>query len=389
MVIAVISMIREPWGGSEELWYEMGKHALKNGHQLLHFGYDVGQDHSKTKELIRMGMMEFKCPSLKKRKGSFLKYLLYRSRFFIEKRTNKALEQIFEYRPDVVIYNGTCYSIHEENKLMHLLSIHPESKFFYLGHLNDPRGSGLNQNQVQLVLKAYQRAEKVLFVSEHSRELAIKDLGQQISNAQIVKNPVNLKDISCVPFPKTNVPQLALVGNIIFDHKGQDTIVKILNKTYWKNKDWHLNIYGNGTDKDLLIKMITSLHLQDRISLHGRIENIRSLWGANHILLLPSHMEGMPLALVEAMLCARTCVITDVGGNSEWIRDKMEGFIAPTASEQDVEVALERAFSNIQDWQRLGEAAHLRALELYDKDPGKTLLRIVTSDSLGEKQKIK
>ena len=35
MKIAIISMIREPWGGSEELWFAMAKAAIAGLHKLM------------------------------------------------------------------------------------------------------------------------------------------------------------------------------------------------------------------------------------------------------------------------------------------------------------------------------------------------------------------
>ena len=52
------------------------------------------------------------------------------------------------------------------------------------------------------------------------------------------------------------------------------------------------------------------------------------IWAEHHALVLPSRFEGMPLVVVEAMLCGRPCIVTDVGGNAELIRDGINGFLA-------------------------------------------------------------
>ena len=53
--------------------------------------------------------------------------------------------------------------------------------------------------------------------------------------------------------------------------------------------------------------------------------------------MLPSRFEGLPLALVEAMLCPRPAVVTNVAGNTEVIEDGETGFVAaaPTAGHLD------------------------------------------------------
>jgi glycosyltransferase involved in cell wall biosynthesis len=75
------------------------------------------------------------------------------------------------------------------------------------------------------------------------------------------------------------------------------------------------------------------------------------------------------------MICGRPVVASDVGGSKEWIDDKKNGFIAESASKSAFEKAMLEACSNHTSWKEIGEAAHLKAIELYDPNPGKTLLK--------------
>jgi glycosyltransferase involved in cell wall biosynthesis len=47
------------------------------------------------------------------------------------------------------------------------------------------------------------------------------------------------------------------------------------------------------------------------------------------LFVLPSHMEGMPNALIEAMAAGRPTVATDAGGNAEVVADGETGLIVP------------------------------------------------------------
>ncbi len=54
----------------------------------------------------------------------------------------------------------------------------------------------------------------------------------------------------------------------------------------------------------------------------------------------------MPLVVVEAMLCARACIATKVGGNAELICDGKNGFLAKAATVEFINEALNRAWEN-------------------------------------------
>ena len=92
---------------------------------------------------------------------------------------------------------------------------------------------------------------------------------------------------------------------------------------------------------------------------------------------MPSLNEGMALAVIEAMICGRPVVTTDVGGNVEWIVDNINGFIAEGANVRSFDSALERAWSRRDEWELIGRNAHETAILRYDKEPGKTFLNFI------------
>jgi L-malate glycosyltransferase len=174
--------------------------------------------------------------------------------------------------------------------------------------------------------------------------------------------------------------QFAMVGNLRIIHKGQDIALEALSSAIWHNRRWHLNIYGSGEDEAMLKRLVDRYGLKNKVTFHGRVNNIRNVWRINHILLMPSHMEGMPLAVVEAMICGRPVVVTDVGGSREWIDEGVEGFIADTPTVVSFGAALERAWLVRDRWPTIGKFAHEKAMFLYDPVAGKTLLHLLTGE---------
>ena len=83
------------------------------------------------------------------------------------------------------------------------------------------------------------------------------------------------------------------------------------------------------------------------------------------------------MSLVEAMLCGRPAVATDVGGVRRWIDDHRTGFLSEAPTSFSLGQALERAWQARDRWPAIGAAAHDFAVEQTDPQPGNTLLRLL------------
>jgi glycosyltransferase involved in cell wall biosynthesis len=375
MKIAVISMIRDSWGGSEELWYEMAKTALAQGHEVLHLAYQHKNKNPKIIELQNSGLVLFERPGITKQIYG-IKKLFQLGVNFIRKKIQNSVQQLFDEQPDVIIYNGTCFSIADDKEILHSLK-NFKGKFFIIGHFNE-RKTRLTKDKVEIMRQVYQQCTTVFFTNNRDRELAQKQI-EYGTGFTIIRNPVNLKDRSIVTFPHDKTIQMAMVGNLLTVHKGQDIVLNILKKQSWTNRNWQLNIYGSGVDGNYLKQLVEQNHLTGKVFFHGRVDDIRALWSKNHILLMPSRMEGMPLAIVEAMICGRPCIATDVGGITEWIEEGNTGFVADEPTEEFFENAMERSWQHIDTWEEMGKRAHSRAMLQIDPNPGQTLLNLITS----------
>jgi glycosyltransferase involved in cell wall biosynthesis len=82
-----------------------------------------------------------------------------------------------------------------------------------------------------------------------------------------------------------------------------------------------------------------------------------TLYAAMDIFVLPSHWEGLSLALVEAMGSGRAVVATDVGGNPEVVTNGRTGLLVPPNDHQSLTDALTQVGLDQQVRGALGEAA--------------------------------
>src|SRR4051794_1072733 len=117
MTIAIISMIRDSWGGSEELWGKMAKLALTKGHKVFHLAYETKNKHPKIIELENLGMVSITRPGLQPT-NSNIKRFFNLGVNYLRKKINDPIKNLFDIKPDIIIYNGTCYSIINEKVLL-------------------------------------------------------------------------------------------------------------------------------------------------------------------------------------------------------------------------------------------------------------------------------
>jgi glycosyltransferase involved in cell wall biosynthesis len=67
---------------------------------------------------------------------------------------------------------------------------------------------------------------------------------------------------------------------------------------------WKLYIYGAGDMRQSLEWLAGTLGISDRVFFAG-FASVDDIWAANHVLVMPSRFEGLPLAMVEAMRSSR------------------------------------------------------------------------------------
>jgi len=221
------------------------------------------------------------------------------------------------------------------------------------------------------------RAQACVFVSQHNLRLAERQCGMRLSDAKVISNPIRTILTSPLPQTKAAIPAFACVARMETLWKGQDVLVEILSQPEWLAKDWTLRFYGDGPDQTHLEKWVAASGLSDRIEFAGYVRSVSEIWSKGDLMVLPSRGEGAPLAVLEAMMCGRPVIATDVGGNAEIIEDGVTGFIAEAPTVRSFGRAMERAWQSRDRWPEMGLSAHQRARELARSDPAGKLLALL------------
>lgn len=119
-----------------------------------------------------------------------------------------------------------------------------------------------------------------------------------------------------------------------------------------------LLIVGDGPQRAALEDQVRGLKLMDRVRFAGNQAAVLPWLQAMDIFALPSYAnEGVPQALLQAMLCALPCVTTDVGSISEAARDNDTAVLVPLQDADALRGALQRLLADAALRKRLGEEA--------------------------------
>jgi glycosyltransferase involved in cell wall biosynthesis len=91
---------------------------------------------------------------------------------------------------------------------------------------------------------------------------------------------------------------------------------------------------------EFLQKRMSDLGLAGKAIFTGRYPNIRPLLAASTVFVMPSHAEGTPLAILEAMSMGIPVVATDVGGVAELVENGRTGILVPPGDPEAMATAI-------------------------------------------------
>lgn len=153
--------------------------------------------------------------------------------------------------------------------------------------------------------------------------------------------------------------RIITVGRID-DNKNQRLLVEAYVKIADHYPDWSLELIGDGSGRQALEEYVSTLPCKDRISFTGAVDDVAKRMSEASIFVLPSKIEGMPNALIEAMVMGMACISTDCpcGGPRDLIAaEETNGILVPVDNVDAMAMALKRLITNDTLRQSMGDNA--------------------------------
>jgi glycosyltransferase involved in cell wall biosynthesis len=184
-------------------------------------------------------------------------------------------------------------------------------------------------------------------------------------------------------------PDALVLGTLgrLTEQKGHRVLLRALAEVAQTVPSVMLLLAGTGALRDDLGAEAARLGLAGRVRFLGLRRDRETLYAAMDTFVLPSHWEGLSLALVEAMGAGRAVVATSVGGNPEVVSDGRTGLLVPPDDHQALADALIQVGIDRELRGALGEAAAADARSRFSIEQHVAQLAALYRQGLAERSR--
>lgn len=170
------------------------------------------------------------------------------------------------------------------------------------------------------------------------------------SKRTVIHNPVAFETQGHVPKSagsQNEMIQFVAMGRLVYQ-KGFDLLLEAMS--LWADRggtsEWRLSIFGDGPDRDALVRQVKALGMEQLVDLPGVVANPEVAIANADVFVLSSRWEGFVNVVIEALATGVPVVAFDCDfGPSEIIHDGYNGLLVPNS---DV-VALTDALISMSD----------------------------------------
>lgn len=210
------------------------------------------------------------------------------------------------------------------------------------------------------------RSEKIIVVSEAIKELLVERKIEENKITVINNGILFLKyDKKCLRKDAEEVLKICFIGRIE-KVKGCEILVRALECV--ENKNFICDVYGDGSLKYELQKIVNEIGLREKIRFCGFSNIIREKLFDYDVLVIPSLYEASPLIIPEAMNAKTILVCSNVGGMSKLIRNKENGYLFEKNNTFELARIIDYIYMNPYNQSYIVENAYNEFLDNYTEE---------------------
>ena len=345
-------------GGAERVITDKANYLANEGHQMMLVSYEQG-DHPLPYELHpSVQYRDLDCRFFTLSRYSVLKHLyLY---FRLKKQFKNNLRLVVnEFKPEVVVLASDWQTligavVDSVNPVPVIAEFH-NTYDYVMRKVGTSEGwlkAKLTQLYYRQTIKSLDRCAQLVVLTEYDA----RGWRQHFNKVTVIPNPVTfypdiIDDVAKDP------GRIIFVGR--FNHEKRiDRLITAFSMIANKYPDWHVDIFGEGNEKENLLRQIVEMELDERVVIHEPTKAIFDEYKRSEILVLCSEHEASPLVLVEAMACGVPCVSLDCpNGPREIIQNGVTGLLAKNGDVKDLSEKIEWMITHKTEREMMGRKA--------------------------------
>lgn len=126
-----------------------------------------------------------------------------------------------------------------------------------------------------------------------------------------------------------------------------------------------LLLVGDGPELPGIVALVKDLELKPRVVFTGMSADIPKWLSAMDVYVQPSHFEGVPNSVLEAMAAGLPVIATRVGGVPEIVADRETGFLVPSNNQESLTRAIESLVKDLEKGRQMGTCGRRRVTSLF------------------------
>lgn len=224
----------------------------------------------------------------------------------------------------------------------------------------------------KLDARLLQKFDRVIAVSaDVARQVTAANV--PIAKIQVIPNAIDTRAYATLPFDKQLARKFHLkekqliLGTIgrLSPEKGIDDLIRALPTVKRHFPDFKLLIVGDGTKRKALERLARESDVAWNTHFTGIRSDIPRLLTLFTIFIMPSHREGTPMALLEAMASSKAIIATNVGGIPKLIKSGYSGILVPAKSPDTLSKNIIELGQQLERRKMLGGNAKVTVEENY------------------------
>ena len=212
-----------------------------------------------------------------------------------------------------------------------------------------------------------------LCVGRHLADLA-RERGADADHVHFIPNAVKPPTALASPFARPGQSARVVAAGRLHSKKGFDVLIRAMGHLRAWGIEAVCEIAGEGDQRDHLEALIKELDLVSCVRLVGWTADVPGFLASGDVFAFPSHQEGFPLTLLEAMAVGLPVVASEINGPIEILRDGKTGRLVPDDDPDRLAEALSEVIADPQGAKAMAAAA--QALVLADYGPGQLSQRL-------------